>query len=116
MKIDTIPLGIDNCDLLEGEQCVFIDGGARVGRTHRRQGLCAHSRACYRRARPYEHACSSSFDRYPVNARRHRKSATTAFRLKPYGVPGAVVYTPGHSPGSVSMVLDSGRPSLAIWP
>ena len=28
MKIHTIPLGIDNCYLLEGEKCVFIDGGA----------------------------------------------------------------------------------------
>ena len=28
MDIRTIPLGIDNCYLLEGERCVFIDGGA----------------------------------------------------------------------------------------
>jgi hypothetical protein len=28
MKIHAIPLGIDNCYLLEGEKCVSIDGGA----------------------------------------------------------------------------------------
>ena len=28
MKIHTVPLGVDNCYLLEGERCVFIDGGA----------------------------------------------------------------------------------------
>jgi len=29
--------------------------------------------------------------------------------LEPYGIPGKVIYTPGHSPGSVSVVLDSGE-------
>jgi glyoxylase-like metal-dependent hydrolase (beta-lactamase superfamily II) len=29
--------------------------------------------------------------------------------LEPYGVPGRVVHTPGHSPGSVSIVLNSGE-------
>ncbi|MHC9538099.1 MAG: MBL fold metallo-hydrolase [Vulcanimicrobiota bacterium] len=31
------------------------------------------------------------------------------FSLEPYGIPGKVIYTPGHSPGSVSIVLDSGE-------
>lgn len=29
--------------------------------------------------------------------------------LEPYGVPGRVVHTPGHSPGSVSIVLETGE-------
>ena len=28
MKIHPIPLGVGNCYLLEGERCVFVDGGA----------------------------------------------------------------------------------------
>ncbi len=31
------------------------------------------------------------------------------FSLEPYGISGKVIYTPGHSPGSVSIVLDSGE-------
>lgn len=30
-------------------------------------------------------------------------------RLDGYGIPGSVVHTPGHSPGSVSVLLDSGE-------
>lgn len=29
--------------------------------------------------------------------------------LEPYGIPGTVLHTPGHSPGSVSLLLDSGQ-------
>ena len=29
--------------------------------------------------------------------------------LAEYGIPGRVIYTPGHSPGHVSIVLDSGE-------
>ena len=31
------------------------------------------------------------------------------FSLEPYGLSGRVIHTPGHSPGSVSLVLDDGR-------
>jgi hydroxyacylglutathione hydrolase len=31
------------------------------------------------------------------------------FSLEPYGIKGRVVYTPGHTPGSVSILLDSGE-------
>jgi hydroxyacylglutathione hydrolase len=30
------------------------------------------------------------------------------FPLAPYGIPGKIIHTPGHSPGSVSVLLDSG--------
>ncbi|MDI9570502.1 MAG: MBL fold metallo-hydrolase [Pseudomonadota bacterium] len=30
------------------------------------------------------------------------------FSLVPYGIPGRVIHTPGHSPGSVSVLLDNG--------
>jgi glyoxylase-like metal-dependent hydrolase (beta-lactamase superfamily II) len=29
--------------------------------------------------------------------------------LEPYGIPGRIVHTPGHTPGSVTVVLDDGR-------
>ena len=31
------------------------------------------------------------------------------FALAPYGIPGRIVYTPGHSPGSVSVLLETGE-------
>jgi glyoxylase-like metal-dependent hydrolase (beta-lactamase superfamily II) len=31
------------------------------------------------------------------------------FDLKPYGVRGRIIHTPGHSPGSLSIVLDNGE-------
>jgi glyoxylase-like metal-dependent hydrolase (beta-lactamase superfamily II) len=31
------------------------------------------------------------------------------YSLAPHGVPGKVLHTPGHSPGSVSVLLDSGQ-------
>jgi hydroxyacylglutathione hydrolase len=31
------------------------------------------------------------------------------FSLEPFGIRGKVIYTPGHSPGSVSLVLDTGE-------
>ena len=30
------------------------------------------------------------------------------FSLTEYGIPGEVIYTPGHSPGSVSVLLETG--------
>ena len=30
------------------------------------------------------------------------------FSLRDYGIPGTVIYTPGHSSGSVSILLDTG--------
>ncbi len=30
-------------------------------------------------------------------------------RLDDYGIPGVIVHTPGHSPGSISVILDSGE-------
>jgi hydroxyacylglutathione hydrolase len=32
-----------------------------------------------------------------------------AFSLQPFGIHGKVIYTPGHSPGSVSLILDTGE-------
>ena len=31
------------------------------------------------------------------------------FSLVPYGIPGRVIHTPGHSPGSISVLLDNGE-------
>jgi glyoxylase-like metal-dependent hydrolase (beta-lactamase superfamily II) len=32
-----------------------------------------------------------------------------AFPLRDYGIPGHILHTPGHSPGSVSVLLESGE-------
>ena len=31
------------------------------------------------------------------------------FSMESYGIPGKIIHTPGHSPGSVSLVLDNGE-------
>ncbi len=31
------------------------------------------------------------------------------YDLRPYGIPGTAIHTPGHSPGSISVILDSGE-------
>ncbi len=42
-------------------------------------------------------------------ARVDRTLSDAIFRLEEFGIPGVVVPTPGHSPGSVSILLDSGE-------
>jgi len=32
----------------------------------------------------------------------------SAFDLTPYGIKGRIIYTPGHTPGSISIILDNG--------
>ena len=161
MKIHTIPLGVDNCYLLEGEQCVFIDGGApnqsrafargmaalgiapakigiiilthahwdHIGSAHAlveltgakvgvhtgERVIVEHGRksmppgvtlwgalfgAILRAFLPFIDIPSTHVD---------IEIGDDGLSLRSYGVPGTVVYTPGHSPGSVSIVLDSGE-------
>jgi len=38
-----------------------------------------------------------------------RRLCDATISLKEFGIPGVVVHTPGHSPGSVSIVLDTGE-------
>lgn len=38
-----------------------------------------------------------------------RRLGDDPLRLDEFGIPGVVIHTPGHSPGSVSVVLDSGE-------
>ena len=161
MKIHTIPLGIDNCYLLEGEKYVFIDGGApgqaraferrlaeleiapskidviilthahwdhigSVAALVERTGaeLAVHAReraiveqglksmppgvtlwgtvfgAVLRAALPFIVISPAHVD---------IEIDDNGLSLEPYGIRGRVVYTPGHSPGSVSIVLDTGE-------
>lgn len=45
----------------------------------------------------------------PVPGITPQRTFTEAWRLDEFGIPGEVVPTPGHTPGSVSVVLDDGR-------
>lgn len=42
-------------------------------------------------------------------ARVDRELGDDSFRLDDFGIHGCIVHTPGHSPGSISLVLDSGE-------
>jgi len=161
MKIHTIPLGIDNCYLLEGESCVFIDGGApnqsrafvkgtaALGITPSNVGLVILTHAHWDHIGSVHALVELTGAKLAVHTRersiveRGLKSmppgvtlwgaifgvilraflpfivippanvdieiGDDGLSLEPYGVPGRVVYTPGHSAGSVSIVLDSGE-------
>jgi glyoxylase-like metal-dependent hydrolase (beta-lactamase superfamily II) len=160
MKTHTIPLGIDNCYLLEGEKCVFIDGGApnqsrafvkgmaalgiapskvaliilthahwdHIGSVHALVELTGAKLAVHTVERAIVErglksmppgvtlwgsifgAILRAFLPFITIPPTHVdiEIGDEGFSLEPYGVPGRVVYTPGHSPGSVSIVLDSG--------
>jgi len=160
MKTHTIPLGIDNCYLLEGEKCVFIDGGApnqsrafvkgmaalgiapskvaliilthahwdHIGSVHALVELTGAKLAVHTVERAIVErglksmppgvtlwgsifgAILRAFLPFITIPPTHVdiEIGDEDFSLEPYGVPGRVVYTPGHSPGSVSIVLDSG--------
>lgn len=159
--IHTIPMGFDQCYLLQGEGCVLVDAGApghagvlkgaldrlrirpeRVGLvviTHGHwdhmgsaraiKGLTGARIAMHRHdARWLEGGEKrlppgiTSWGRWLM--RFHRVFLPLiripgvevdillddeGMDLAPYGVPGRVVHTPGHTPGSVSVLLDSGE-------
>ena len=161
MRIHAIPLGIDNCYLLEGERCVFIDGGApnqsrafvkgmaalgmapsqvalvilthahwdHIGSAHALVELTGAKLAIHKGERDIvERGLKSmppgvtlwgalfgvilrGFLPFIVIQPTHvdTEIGDDGLSLEPYGVPGRVVYTPGHSAGSVSIVLDSGE-------
>ena len=161
MKIHTIPLGIDNCYLLEGERCVLIDGGApnqsrafvksmaalgiapstialvilthahwdHIGSVHALVELTGAKLAIHKGERAIvERGLKSMppgvtlwgaifgtilrvFLPFVVIPPTHVdiEIGDDGLSLEPYGISGRVVYTPGHSPGSVSIILDSGE-------
>jgi len=161
VKIHTIPLGVDNCYLLEGEKCVLIDGGAlqqsraflkkmaalgippsrialivlthahwdHIGSAHVLAELTGAMLAIHSSERAIvEHGLKSMppgvtlwgkilgailrvFIRFIAIPPAHvdLEIGDDGLSLDPYGVPGRVVHTPGHSPGSVSIVLESGE-------
>lgn len=154
-----VPVGIDNCFLLRGEQIIFIDGGAPIGissfLSHLKQLnvdpkeisliLLTHGHwdhiaslseireltgakvAIHYRDQPF---VESGMPPFPagVNAYGRAMSALAKALIHPklprikvdlvigdeglsleqYGIPGNVVYTPGHSMGHVSILFDSG--------
>ncbi len=160
-RVHILPLGIDNCYLLQGDGCVLVDGGA-PGQEHRffdqmatlgvppeRISLivlthahwdhigCARALTKATGARLAVHGRERDI---VVNGRKSMPPASTLWGivfgavlraflpfikvepvavdieigddgmdLAPYGVNARVVYTPGHSPGSISVVLDSGE-------
>ncbi len=161
INIHTIPLGIDNCYLLEGERRVFIDGGApnysrafvkrmaalgiapskialvilthahwdHIGSVHKLVELTGAKLAVHRNERAIVErglktmppgvtlwgaifgAILLAFLPFIVipPTRVDIEIGDDGLSLEPYGVPGHVVYTPGHSAGSVSIVLVSGE-------
>jgi glyoxylase-like metal-dependent hydrolase (beta-lactamase superfamily II) len=161
MMIHTIPLGFDNCYLLVGERCVFIDGGApnqsrafvkgmaalgitpskvalvilthahwdHIGSAHALVELTGAKLSVHKGERAIvERGLKSMppgvtlwgatlgallraylpFIVIPPT-RVDIEIGDDGLSLEPYGVPGRAVHTPGHSPGSVSVVLDSGE-------
>ncbi len=161
MKIHTIPLGVDNCYLLEGETCVLIDGGApnqsraflrrmaalgiapsRVALiilTHAHWDHIGSARALVELtgAQVAVHGAERAIVEYGLKGippgvtvwgrvfgvmlRAFLPFIRTpqthvdieigdgGLSLEPYGISGTVVHVPGHSPGSVAIVVDSGE-------
>ncbi len=161
MKIHTIPLGIDNCYLLEGEKCVLIDGGApsqsrafvtrmtslgvapsrvalivlthahwdHIGSAHALVELTEAHIAVHRAERAIVEDGRKNMPRGVTPWGRVLGWILRAFlpfiripathvdieigdeglSLEPYGIPGMVLHVPGHSAGSVAVVLDSGE-------
>ncbi len=161
MQIHSVPLGIDNCYLLQGERSVFIDGGApgqsgafikrlaeldvdpskitiiilthahwdHIGSVRALVELTGAGLAVHARERAIvEQGLKSMppgatfwgtifgavlramvpFIKIP-SAHVDTEIGDDGLSLKPYGVDGKVFHTPGHSPGSVSIVLDTGE-------
>lgn len=160
-QFHTIPLGIDNCYLLEGESCVLIDGGApgqsrafikrlaALGIAPSRIGLIilthahwdhigsAHALVEMTGAKLAVHTHERTIVEHGLKsmppgvtpwgrvfgavlrtflplitiqpARVDIAIGDDGLSLDPYGIRGKVVYTPGHSQGSVSIVLDTGE-------
>jgi glyoxylase-like metal-dependent hydrolase (beta-lactamase superfamily II) len=161
LKIHTIPMGIDNCYLIESKQCVLIDGGApgqsrafvkrlagldiapskisliilthahwdHIGSVHALVERTGAKLAVNRRERPIVEQGLKSM---PPGVTRWGVLFGAMLRailpvivipathidieigdeglsLEPYGIHGKVVHTPGHSTGSVSIVLDTGE-------
>ena len=161
VTIHPISLGVDNCYLLAGGKCVFIDGGApkqsraflngmaalgiapskialvilththwdHIGSAHALIELTGALLAVHRSERaiverglksmppgvtPWGAVLGVILRAYvPFIAipptRVDIEIGDEGLSLAPYGVSGSVVHTPGHSPGSVSIVLDSGE-------
>ena len=157
----TIPLGVDNCYLIEGEPCVLVDGGvpgqsgafakrmASLGVAPSRVGLIVLTHAHWDHIGSARALVELTGAKLAIHAHERHiveqglKSmppavtpwgsvfgamlrallpfATIAparvdiaigddgLSLEPYGIRGRVVFTPGHSRGSVSIVLDSGE-------
>jgi hydroxyacylglutathione hydrolase len=161
MKVHTIPLGIDNCYLLEGKRHVFIDGGApnqsrafvkgmsalgidpsnigliilthahwdHIGSVHALVELTGAKLAVHAGERAIVErglktmppgvtlwgaifgAILRVFLPFIAIPPSHVdiEIGDDGLSLEPYGIPGRAVFTPGHSPGSVSIVLDTGK-------
>ncbi len=161
MRIHTIPLGVDNCYLLEGGTCVLIDGGApnqsrtfmrrmaslgiapsrvdlivlthahwdHIGTAHALVELTGAKLAIHRAERDIVEgghkgrppgvtlwgrifggmldAVVPFISIQPTHV--DIEIGDDGFSLQPYGIPGRVVHAPGHTPGSVAIIADSGE-------
>ena len=160
-KFHTIPLGVDNCYLLEDEKCVLVDGGAPgqsrtfikrmaalgvaptrislIVLTHAHWDHIGSARALVEltgaKLAVHMHErtiVENGLKSMPPGVTPWGRVFGAALRvslpfitisptptdiavgddglsLEPYGIRGKVVYTPGHSLGSVSIVLDTGE-------
>lgn len=160
-NVHTIPLGVDNCYLIESDNCVLVDGGvsgksraflkglaalgiapSRIGliilthahwdhigsaralveltgaklaiHTHERciveHGLKSMPPAVTPWGRVFGAILRAFLPFITIApARVDIALGDDGLSLEPYGIRGQVVYTPGHSRGSVSIVLDTGE-------
>jgi hydroxyacylglutathione hydrolase len=160
VKVHTIPLGMVNCYLLEGEHTILIDAGVpgqmstflkeleksgvqpedielvilthghidHIGLAKEIKELSGCKVAIHQQDREWLESGKSPippgislFGKLVKILGKLMPEMTTApiaadivitdagLSLHDYGIPGRVIHTPGHSPGSVSVLLDSGE-------